>query len=285
MVVASVRDAWRPVLVAALAAGLRAGLARRLPITVLPRLRRARDRWRQRSPALPVDATVFYGLLTIAGVWLSMGPPLGLWPLVYWLPGLSFIRVPSRFMLLAELGLAVLAAIGFDRLARTALPRTRVRLTALVGVVMMGEFAAMPLPVTPFAVSIPSVDRWLASRPTPFAIAEFPTTSVVRTQTTYMLHSMAHWQKTVHGFSGFEPPMHTRLYQELRGFPDDLSLRRLRDLGVTYAVVHEDLYRPDEWIAVRSRLDEFADRMTLEHADGAGRVYSLGTSAGSSGPR
>jgi hypothetical protein len=42
-----------------------------------------------------------------------MGPPLGIWPLVYWLPGLNFIRVPSRFTILALLGLAVLAAFGF----------------------------------------------------------------------------------------------------------------------------------------------------------------------------
>ena len=91
----------------------------------------------------------------------------------------------------------------------------------------------------------------------------------------YMLHSMAHWQKTIHGFSGFEPPQQTQLFQDLRGFPDDLSLQRLRELGVSYLIVHEDLYRPGEWPQVQSRLEQFGDRLTLEHAEAGGRVYSL----------
>src|SRR5262245_35595397 len=56
----------------------------------------------------------FYALLTFGSVWLTLGPPIGLWPFVYWLPGLNFIRVPSRFMLLAILGLAVLAGFGVE---------------------------------------------------------------------------------------------------------------------------------------------------------------------------
>src|SRR5262245_26112138 len=59
-------------------------------------------------------AVLFYALLTLFSVWLTLGPPVGLWPLVYWLPGLNFIRVPSRFMLLAILGLAVLAGFGVE---------------------------------------------------------------------------------------------------------------------------------------------------------------------------
>src|SRR5439155_3104641 len=97
-----------------------------------------------------------------------------------WLPGLNFIRVPSRFMLLAILGLAVLAAIGFDRLAAHVSSRSRARLAVVVGLLMTAEFAGMPVPVTPYQVAIPPIDRWLATKPTPFAIAEFPTTSVVR---------------------------------------------------------------------------------------------------------
>src|SRR5262249_14109148 len=65
---------------------------------------------------------LFYALLTIVSVWLTVGPPVGLWPLVYWLPGLNFIRVPSRFMLLAILGLAVLAGCGAEHLSRAATP-------------------------------------------------------------------------------------------------------------------------------------------------------------------
>jgi len=148
-------------------------------------------------------------------------------------------------------------------------------LTTATVFLMIGEFAGMPLPVTPYGVTIPPVDRWLAARPAPFVVAEFPATSVVRYQTTYMLHSMVHWQKTIHGYSGFEAPLHTRLYQELRGFPDDSSLQRLSDLGVTYMVVHEDMYRPADWLDMQARLERFGDRLSLEHDEAAGRIYSL----------
>ena len=270
----SVRDAWRPLALAIAAGALRAALTRRVPLRLATGLRSATEIWRRQSAVLRDDATAFYLLLTLVSIWLSLGPPLGVWPLVYWLPGLSFIRVPSRFMLVAVLGLAVLSAIGFDRLAGGD-PRRRARMAVVLGVLLVVEFAGMPLQVAQYQVSIPAIDRWLATRPVPFSVAEFPTTPVVRSQTTYMLHAMAHWQKTVHGFSGFEAPLHTRLYQELRGFPDDVSLQRLRDLRVTYAVVHEDAYRPDEWAAVRARLDRYGDSLTLERAEGAGRIYAI----------
>ena len=61
-------------------------------------------RWRI---AVGDDATTPYAILAVLGFLLAAGPPLGLWPLVYWLPGLNFIRAPSRFMLMAILGLAV----------------------------------------------------------------------------------------------------------------------------------------------------------------------------------
>jgi hypothetical protein len=90
-----------------------------------------------------------------------------------------------------------------------------------------------------------------------------------------MLHSMAHWQKTVHGYSGFRPPRHELLFRQLRSFPDEESLEHLRRLGVRYVVVHEDYYRPGDWPAVEDRLRRFEDGLRLEHEDGSGRVYSL----------
>ncbi len=262
----SVRDALRPAILGLAVAAGRFALARAVPFSFDGRLARV-QRWRrERAPHWRSDATVFYAGLTLLGIFLSMGPPLGLWPLVYSLPGFSFIRLSSRFMLLAVLGLAVLSGVGTQRLVARVSRRAATGLTVAIACLMLGEFAGMPLPVTSYRVTIPPIDRWLASRPAPFAVAEFPTSSVVRFQTTYMLHSMAHWQKTIHGFSGFEPPQQTQLFQELRGFPDDLSLQRLRELGVSYLIVHEDMYRPGEWPQVQSRLEQFGDRLTLEHA-------------------
>ena len=281
LVLVSVRAPWRAVLVLAGVVVLRASLGRRAPFSLTTRLRHALDRRRRLSPPLGRDARTFYFLLLMLGLWLSIGPPLSLWPAVYWLPGMNLIRVPSRFTLMAMIGLAVLAGVGFDRLTRGLAPARRIASAWLVGALLVAEFVVIPFGTSPFRVDIPPVDRWLDSQPKPFAIAEVPIPPLGdggawdRRQTEYMLHAMAHWQKTVHGYSGMRLPLHEDLYQKLRTFPDARSLDALRQLAVTYVVVHTDLYPEGQWPIVEGRMDEYRDSLRLEHADGAGRVYSL----------
>jgi|GEM_PF-4192001 len=59
------------------------------------------------------------------GLVFGSGPviPLGAWELptpysllVAWLPGFASVRVPVRFVVVAMVGFALLAALGFDRL-------------------------------------------------------------------------------------------------------------------------------------------------------------------------
>ncbi len=277
----SIREVWRPWFWCGLAVLLRLAVLRRAPFDAAARLRRGLavvQAWRQRHRR---DATLFYALLTLLAVLLSVGPPLSLWPSVYWLPAFDFIRVPSRFTLLAILGLAVLAGIGFDRLtARLAAPR-RSAVAVAAGVLLVAEFAAFPLHVEAYHVEIPAIDRWLAGQPGRFAIAEVPEGDPrnegdwERRQTTFMLHSTAHWQKTVQGYSGFRPPDLAQLYVELINFPDDASLQHLTRLGVRDVVVHTDLYPAGEWPEVEKRIAAYGDRLVLEQVDGAGRVYRL----------
>jgi hypothetical protein len=276
-VILSVRQPWRVWLTLGLTLLARWSLRRRVPFDVANRARA----WQGRAAEWRASATIYYVLLTALGIWLALGPPFSLWPHVYWLPGFSFIRASSRFTVMAMLGLAVLAGIGFDRVVvRAGEPRRR--LIALVaGVVLLVEFALIPLSVTRFRVEIPEVDRWLDSRPKPFAIAEVPLADYggggawERRHAEYMLHSMAHWQKTVHGYSGHRPQLHIELYWQLRLFPDEQSLKALEQLGVDYVVVHTELYPEGEWPGIEERLRSFGDRLKFEQEAGTGRVYSL----------
>ena len=218
---------------------------------------------------------VLYLLIAVIGLVLAAGPPLSVWPYVYWLPGLNFIRIPSRFFLLTVLAIAVLAALGFERLTALRSFRTRLGLTCIACALLVAEFATVPLPVVPYTVEFASVDRWLAGQPKPFAVAEVPVGPTMRYHSTYMLHSMAHWQKTVHGHSSLLAPFHERLYEQLRSFPDEVSVRSLSEFGVNYVVVHIDMYQPGEWAAVESRLTRFDRSLALVHQDDSGRVYSL----------
>jgi hypothetical protein len=232
-----------------------------------------------RSPV--PDARWLYFAVIVVCLWFAIGPPIGVWRWVYWLPGLNFVRVPSRFMLLGTLGLAVLAGYGFDRLfARASAQAVRAG-AAVLGVLLLCEFATMPMNVQPERVDPPGIDYWFATAPQPVAIVEVPvpdSLNVVTQEhrnTLFMLHSLAHYQPIVQGYSGIQPPGYMDLHWKIVKFPDEASVRALIERGVTYAVEHIDLIPPTERDEVAQRYERMADWLTLEAVDGDGRIYKL----------
>jgi hypothetical protein len=144
---------------------------------------------------------------------------------------------------------------------------------------LLGEAAVYPMAGVAFTLDVPAVDRWLDSQPKPFVVAEVPVPgsgdlgALERQQTQAMRHAMAHWQKTVHGYSSLRRPLHDRLYVELAHFPDPPSVDSLRGLGVTFVVVHTDEYG-SRWPSVEEEIAH-TPTLKLEHVEGAGRVYSI----------
>lgn len=281
-VIFSARESSRAWVAAAVSAAVRVAIGRRVPFEVVPRVVGLVKGFAGWLGARRHDAKTFYALLVLVSVGLSVGSPFGLWPLVYWWPGFNFIRAPSRFMLPAVLGLGVLAGVGFERISVRLAPSIRVVVAAILAALLVAEFA-VPLDVTPYRVTLPPADQWLARQSKPFTVAEVPLLRLEprrvwefeKRQSEYMLHSMAHWQKTVHGWSGIQPPLHLDLYDHLTGFPDEDSLRALMQFHVDYIVVHTDLYPPGEWAQVERRIAVFQGQLELRYADGAGRVYAL----------
>jgi hypothetical protein len=219
---------------------------------------------------------LFYLLLAVVSYWLAAGRPLGLWPLVYWMPGFSFIRAVSRFAILGVLAIGVLAGLAVERLGAGMTPRRRLQLAGVLSVLLLGEFACAPFRSVPIpSLDPPEVEQWLARQPKPFVVVELPTTSYERLQSMYLLYSMAHWQKMVNGYSGTRPRFHRELYRELRAFPQPRTLERLVSMGVDYAVFHPGLYPEGEWARVEPRLAQFSGWMTLVHEGPDGRVYRL----------
>ncbi len=236
--------------------------------------------WR-RQP-LRGDATWFFATLAVLSTVVFVSWPIEVWRYIYWLPGFNFIRVPSRFILLVMLCLAMLGALAFERLTMRRSGRARGAAAAVLSLVLLIEFSSHPFTGVPYTLDVPAIDRWLATQPAPFAIAEVPVPSIgnlgayERHHTTAMLHATAHWQKTVHGYSGIRRLLHEQLYEALTAFPDRTSIDRLREVGVTYVVVHTDAYAPDAWRAVEPRLSQSTD-LRFVHAEGAGRVYAIVT--------
>lgn len=217
---------------------------------------------------------IFYALLALLSVLMTVGRPLSLWPVVYWLPGFNFIRVPSRFLILTVMALAVLSAMAFDLLAGRLASRSRRVLATALCVLLLIEFSTIPFAVVPFSARPPAAERWLADQPQPFVVAEVPVSGAMRDHSTYMLHSMAHWQPTVHGFSGFDPPGHMQLYRAMRQFPEPESLAAMRSFGVTHVVVHIDRYQPARWDEVLRQLEKAAE-LELLFQEMKSRVYRL----------
>ncbi|MEP6782745.1 MAG: hypothetical protein ABI983_03685, partial [Acidobacteriota bacterium] len=210
-----------------------------------------------RRASLRNNYVAFYLLIAMMATMMFIDWPFELWRYVYWLPGLNFIRVPSRFILMTMLALSVLAGFGFDRLA-VRFSKIGVALaTAIVAALLLGEYSSYPFVGVPYAVSVPPIDRWLDTQPKPFVVAEVPVPSpgnlgaLERQQTSSMLHATAHWQKTIQGYSGIRRPFHDQLYLEMTAFPDATSIASLRGVGVTYVVVHAAEYG-GRWPAIEA---------------------------------
>jgi hypothetical protein len=225
----------------------------------------------------------FYGLLTALSVWASLGPPFGLYTLLYHaLPGFDLIRVPSRLAILTLLALAVLAGAGAQRLVERLRPGARTAAGAAIVLLLVVEFAAFPLKAPVYPIEVGEVDRWLAARPKPFVAAELPVTppsdavGTARYNSRYMLHSMLHWQPIVNGYSGFLTPRHEVLFDQLSRFPDEGSVRALEGLGVNYVVLHRGDYGDERFAKVVAEAQAlFPTRLVLEHETADGRVYSV----------
>jgi hypothetical protein len=287
----SARGTGRAVLILVALVGLRLAVARRSPFSFREPYRRVVERVRIELESRMGLEAGYYVFLVLFSFWIALGPGFGLYAALYrLLPGFDFVRVPSRFTLLTLLGLAVLAGVGFEG-CLGAVRASRRRLLATAGtVVLLAELAAFPLAAPPYPLAIPPIDEWIAGearRSGPFAIVELPVPDPrdavrsARRHSLYMLHSTAHWQGLVNGYSGFTPPGHDALFRKLVNFPDEASVDALEQLGVRYAVIHRDGYREDEWERVKERLRLFGDRLRLEAEEDDGLAYSLTRSKGS----
>ncbi len=209
--------------------------------------------------------------LTVAAVSFafSLGPYLHLFytrlplPLPYLaahklVPGFGGLRVPARFALGVEMGMAVLAAYGFLQIAhRLGKRKWKACAGILVAVAVLGEFYSSPLPKhkIPAGEEIPEVYKWLSDREVKVPVVElpqhysFPALShwvILHKEPMgfrYMYYSTYHWNKMVNGWSGFVPPTSRHIYEHLTAPPDRDVVNLLRYIGVELVVLHADGYK------------------------------------------
>jgi hypothetical protein len=233
--------------------------------------------WRWRSVA-------FFGLLAVSAFVLSFGPALLLGRDIttpfphalpyYWLSliliPLKSLNAPARFAVLVMLPIALLAALGAERLAARFPRRGGVLLVGLIGLILL-EVAAMPLPLDPAAAGaeVSPVYAYLAAQPHDQPVVEVPMGDAnFGSQDKFVVYtysSLYHWQPLVNGYSTFIPPEYYRLVTAMRGFPSAATVTLLSKRGVVFVVIHSD--RIGNASKVRAKLDSLVG---IEHVQDFG---------------
>jgi hypothetical protein len=237
----------------------------------------ARDRLR--------EVSVLYGGLGLLALWASFGPQAGLYSVLYsTIPLFGFLRAPSRLAIIVILALSVLAGVTISvwrsrwTAAATA-PRKAGVSRIAVATVVLTAFAVLerlvPMPFVP-ALREETAYRILATLPRG-PLIELPMYSArfAFGRTRYMLSSTTHWMPLVSGYSDYIPADHAEKLDALAGFPTADALRRARQDGVRYAIVHLDAYMPAARAELLERLDIFAPYLLKHCANERIRLYEI----------
>ena len=222
--------------------------------------------------------TLFLITLTLGAFVTSLGLNLRVatWSpyelLLNWVPGLSQVRAPGRFVVFVQIGVVFLLmeALQFFHRWSTVVWRhsqramrngktssgCRSRRTALLFVLTpwcAGALACceVQLPMIRLA-QIPAVvtqQGWIGwikehtPRETVIAHLPFPTGKSAddyELEAWAMYWSLFHERRLINGYSGFFPPSYLLLKAQMKHFPDRDSIQALRNSGIRYVVIQNN---------------------------------------------
>jgi hypothetical protein len=218
-------------------------------------------------------AAALYGTIAVAAIVLSMGADPTVWgarlpvggiyrALFAYVPGFNGLRVPARFSTVTLLALAVLAAVGFARLAARLPLSMRAAACAItvMFVLLEGTGGAMPLAfLTPHGRPDRAAYNWVRDHGDG-AVLELPAGELDTSLRTYQYEyqTLFHHRPIVNGASGYNSVLQAFLGSaasplvEAASFSD--ALQALRQLGVRTIVVHPQAFAdPDTATAIIER--------------------------------
>jgi hypothetical protein len=165
------------------------------------------------------------------------------------LPPLANLRASARFASLTLTALAMLAAIGAaDLRARFASRAAGPVILGLAAALCVVEFWSRP-PLRDATLRPMMVDRWLATLPEDTVLLELPLPELDhlwRYETWHQVRSIHHWRRLVNGYSGFIPLSYANTLIDMKTFPDENSIGRLRRLSVDFLVVRRRSFPDDD---------------------------------------
>ena len=183
-------------------------------------------------------------LLIVIGVLGSFGLNAFFHQFLYrYVPIFQSVRAPSRWAVIAYIGLAVCAAMGIDEILRRV-GRERVRNVFASGFVALAIIDMLPISHWQAAlVEEAPVYRFLSTQRLRGAILELPM-SGNGVEYLYVHAATFHHIPIMNGLSGFEPPLHRKLRIDgEQGGMDSQYTALLEQNGCRYVVIHGDWLR------------------------------------------
>jgi hypothetical protein len=185
----------------------------------------------------------FWLAVTIGFCVLSLGPFIQIagintyiptpWTLLRYVPLIGAARMPSRFAIVALLGVCVLFAAALVALTRRYPERRRLILGA-VGFAL--AFELLPVPRTLYSAEIPSIYRTIAADPRPIRVLELPFGIRDGLSSVGDFRASSQFYQTAHGkplVGGYLSRISRRRADQLRGRPVRgalIALSEQRDL-------------------------------------------------------
>ncbi|MBM4267179.1 MAG: glycosyltransferase family 39 protein [Deltaproteobacteria bacterium] len=190
--------------------------------------------------------------LLVLGTFLALGPAILIEgqrfasPYVLlqeWVPGFGAIRSTRRFLFVAQLGLALLAALGAERLLRARPPRAAWAGALAIAALTLASYAPLPkneMHRRPSGAEVGEAYHWLAEHGEGRPLLELPPRGFLEAARRMYL-STFHWLPIVQGYSAYSPDSATYLVWRGMGLPREESFAQLTDaVDVGWILVHRD---------------------------------------------
>jgi hypothetical protein len=226
--------------------------------------------WRGRR--WPMVVAVVACVVSVPLAWGAHDFRIGPWRLpapfpwvVSVIPPLAAIRLPARLIVVAHLGLCLLAALGMQRIAGPFRGAIAWSLAALViaAFLMMSPVAAAGLHRVPQCSDAAELNAWLARYGEGRAVLEWPPPKTPVGAARRMYLSTCHWLPEVGGYTAYPMRVADVVYDAGRTLPSGEALQNVVDLvDLGWIVLHAselDLVRRSVWDgALPSGLQEAA---------------------------
>ncbi|MGQ9550741.1 MAG: hypothetical protein ACUVWS_19175 [Roseiflexus sp.] len=215
---------------------------------------------------------------------IPLQPDNPIWLPAYYLhqlPVIGLMRVWARFGVVTILFVALLAGVGAAQLAYrckvassskgSSLSQRPHLLTLLIILLVVLDLSPITRANDLLMLTPRPIDTWLAQQPGDFIVGFEPV--IDATVNYYILFGTLIHQKQTFAFmhETHMPPIFQDFNERSHGFPDSISARRLRELGIRYLLLEKHMYdgkRAFRWDVVEQRLAETPELYVVTEVDG-----------------